>query len=191
MMRGSVIAGLSVLSLAFVGCEKLYLLDTMEAEVISGREYCNWTPISSDTAARFDLGAGLEVKEAVGIALWVSGSASGVGHLEGVLAVTSDNPEIVEVFSASNGDFALLAHSPGTATLTLTLIGHAGTFNAPIQVTPSDSFVNIEEVPLPSQGGGGAGGGDGLGGQGGGQGGSIGSGGDGAGAGAGGEGGAL
>jgi hypothetical protein len=187
MRRASVIARVSVLSLAFVACETLYLLDTMEAEVISGSEYCNWTPTSSDTAARFDLGAGLEVKEAVGIALWVSGSSSGAGHIEGVLAVTSDNPDIVEVFSAPNGGFALLAHSPGNATLTLSLAGHAGTFTAPIQVTPSDSFVNVEEVPLPSEGGGGAGGGDGVGGQGAGDGGGLGSGG----AGVGGEGGSL
>jgi len=189
MRRATFVARVSVLALAFVACESLYLLDTMEAEVVSGSEFCNWTPISADTAARFDLGAGLEVKEAVGIALWVSGSASGAGPIAGVLAVTSDAPDIVEVFSASNGGIALLAHKPGNATLTLTLAGHAGTVTAPIQVTPSDSFVNIEEVPVVSEGGGGAGGGDGLGGAGGG----LGSGGNGAaggGDGTGGEGGA-
>ena len=183
MKRASVIAGVSGLSLALVACEKLYLLDTMEAEVISGSEYCNWTPVSSDTAARFDLGAGLEIKEAVGVALWVNGSASAIGHLDGVLAATSDDPEILEVFSAPNGGLALLAHGPGSATLTLTLAGHPGTFKAPIQVTASDDFVNVEEVALPPQGGGGAGGGEALGGAGG----DIGNGGDGTG----GEGGAL
>jgi hypothetical protein len=158
MRRAPVIARAGVLSLAFVACEKTFLLDTMEAEVVTGSEYCNWTPTSSSTADRFDLGAGLEIKEAVGVALWVSGSASNAGHLEGVLAVTSDAPDIVEVFSASNGGVALLAHSPGNATLTFTLAGHPGTFAAPIQVTPSETFVNIEEVALPPEGGGNAGG---------------------------------
>jgi len=151
-----------VLATSALACDPLPRLDTVEAQVGEGFEYCNWTPISPDSAALFDVSEGLEIKEAVGVALtvggyWTNPESTTLFPLYGVVAATSSAPDVVDVFSAPNNGVALLARKPGTAVITFTLAGHPGSVDAPITVTPSASFIDVEEAPLPSEGGGGGG----------------------------------
>ena len=46
---------LAGLCLVALGCDPMPSLETMQGQVSHGAEYCNWTPIASDSAALFDL----------------------------------------------------------------------------------------------------------------------------------------
>lgn len=149
---------LAGLCLVALGCDPMPSLETMQGQVSHGAEYCNWTPIASDSAALFDLAAGLEVKEGVGVSLsvlgyWNDPDSAVLKQLQGTVTVTSDTADVVDVFSAPSNGVALLARKPGKATLTFIIAGHPGSFDAPITVTPADAFVNVEETPLPGEGG--------------------------------------
>lgn len=170
------------LFVALSGCDPRPRIERLEGQVTVSEEHTNWEPIDPSLPAVFDGSAGLEVREAVGIAVAFSAFYEDPNeqietYMEGRWTAVSDDAEVAEVFSAPYNTLAIVARSPGNATLTLTLVGHPGSFEVPIVVVPAGEF----EPGSTSNGGGGAGGegvggfggegglgGEGLGGEGGG-----------------------
>lgn len=164
-MRGLGIARAAVLAAALaLGCEARPTIELLEGEVTVHPEHCHWQPIDPGRPTVFDASAGFEVREAVGVDVefagyYVDAGASSPTLLQGPWTVVSDHPEIVEPISGPENTVAILAHAPGSAVLSLTLIGSPGSFDVPVEVIPADAFV----VRIPSAGGSGGGGSGGAG----------------------------
>lgn len=142
-----------------LGCEARPEIEILEGEVTVHPEHCHWQPIDASRPTVFDASASLEVREAVGVDVDFTGFYLDNGTpsptvLQGPWTVVSDHPEIVEPISGPQNTIAILAHAPGSAVLTLTLIGSPGSFDVPVEVIAAEDFV----VNVPSAGGAGGGG---------------------------------
>lgn len=137
-----------------LGCHARPEIELLEGEVTVHPEHCHWQPIDGSRPNVFDASAGFEVREAVGVDVQFTGSYLDADTqiqsvLQGPWTVVSDHPEIIEPISGPQNTIAILAHAPGSAVLTLTLIGSPGSFDVPVDVIPAGDFV----VSVPSAGG--------------------------------------
>lgn len=142
-----------------LGCHARPEIELLEGEVTVHPEHCHWQPIDGSRPTVFDASAGFEVREAVGVDVQFTGSYLDADTqiqsvLQGPWTVVSDHPEIIEPISGPQNTIAILAHAPGSAVLTLTLIGSPGSFDVPVEVIAAEDFV----VSVPSAGGAGGGG---------------------------------
>ncbi len=162
------------LLMGVTACDPRPRLEILEGQVTVSSQHCNWTPIAEQRPDVFDASTGLEVREAVGVSVAFSAfwkqtdSENLVTYLEGPWTVISDDPGVAEAFSAPNNNIAIIARSPGTATLTLRLVGHPGSFDVPIDVVAAESFEGGSSSAGTGAGSGAGGSGEGAGGAGGG-----------------------
>jgi len=141
MKRAQVLASALLLLAA---CDARPQIDSLEGQVVVGAEHCNWTPIDDAKPEIFDGKQGLLVQEGIGVS--VSFDAFSIEdvnepeELDGFWTMVSGDPLVAEAFSGPNNTIAIIAHAPGTAILTLTLVGIVETVEVPIVVVPADEF---------------------------------------------------
>jgi hypothetical protein len=162
MTRAGLLVG-ALASALLAGCEQRSSVLRVEGQVTVRPEHCAWAPIDAQRPDVFDGAEGLTIREGVGVA--VSFSAFGFDdgsnserYLEGPWTMVSSDPSTVDVFSGPDNLVALVARTPGSATVTLTLLSQTASFDVPIDVVAAEDF---EPMPGSSGAGGAAEGGAG------------------------------
>jgi hypothetical protein len=130
--------------LALAACDARTQIDSLEGQVVEGAENCNWKPIESGRPDVFEGSQGLVIKEAADVSVdfdaFTLEDENHLEELDGFWTMVSNNPEVADVFSGPNNTIAITARAPGTAVLTLTLVGIVESVDVPIVVVAEKDF---------------------------------------------------